>query len=64
MRYRTATAFRMALERRLLTRSQSSGLNLSRLRKLVVFERLLARLLIVAPEHNPAPGSRISSISC
>src|SRR5438067_11342975 len=38
----------MALERRLLERSQTSGMSLARLRKLVAFERLLARLVAVA----------------
>jgi hypothetical protein len=51
MRYQTATAFRTALERRLLTHSQATSLGLSRLRKLVAFERLLARLLVVAPNR-------------
>jgi len=51
MRYRTAAAFRRALEQRLLTRSRTTGANLARLRKSVAFERLLARLLIVAPDR-------------
>jgi len=49
MKYQTAAAFRTALERRLLERSRDSGTSLVRLRKAVVFDRLLARLLRVAP---------------
>jgi len=45
MRYGTAGAFRMALERRLLETSRQNGLPLTRLRKAVVFERMLARLV-------------------
>jgi len=48
MKYQTAAAFRTALERRLLERSRDSGTSLVRLRKAVVFDRLLARLLRVA----------------
>lgn len=49
MKYVTATAFRRALEDRLLVRSNETRLSLSRLRKEVAFDRLLARLLDVAP---------------
>jgi len=49
MKYATPGAFRTALERRLLTTAHEADLPVGRLRKLVVFERLLARLLIVAP---------------
>ncbi len=48
MRYRTSTAFRTALEARLKA-AQRDGVGLSRLRKRVAFERLLARLNAVAP---------------
>lgn len=48
MRYRTSAAFRAALEDRLKT-AQRDGVGLARLRKRVVFERLLARLQVVAP---------------
>ncbi len=48
MRYRTPAAFRTALEARLKT-AQQDGVSVSRLRKRVVFERLLARLHAVAP---------------
>ena len=51
MRYRTAAAFRTALEQRLLAHSRMTGLGLARLRKLVAFERLLARLLATAPDR-------------
>lgn len=49
MRYATANAFRTALETRLLARARETGVSIVRLRKTVVFERLLARLLVVAP---------------
>ena len=49
MRYATPAAFRTALERRLLAASQRDRVPLARLRKLVTFDRLLARLLVVAP---------------
>jgi hypothetical protein len=47
VRYATATAFRTALEQRLLSTARESGVPLVRLRKLVVFDRLLARLVVV-----------------
>ncbi len=49
MRYATAGAFRAALEAR-LKGEQSDGVGLSRLRKRIVFERLLARLRVVASD--------------
>lgn len=51
MRYGSAHAFRRALETRLLDHSRQTGLSLVRLRKSVVFSRLLARLLAVAPDR-------------
>lgn len=51
MRYATAGAFRAALEQRLLTLAQQTGVPLVRLRKLVVFDRLMARLMAVAPNR-------------
>lgn len=51
MRYGSASAFRTALETRLLEHSHRTGLSLVRLRKSVVFSRLLARLLAVAPDR-------------
>jgi predicted nucleotidyltransferase component of viral defense system len=49
VKYRTSVAFRTALETRLKT-AQEDGVGLGRLRKRVVFERLLARLHAVAPD--------------
>ncbi|MGH2531572.1 MAG: nucleotidyl transferase AbiEii/AbiGii toxin family protein [Thermomicrobiales bacterium] len=51
MRYATATAFRAALEQRLNTAARQDQRALGRLRKMVVFDRLLARLLVVAPDR-------------
>jgi len=48
VRYRTPAAFRTALETRLKA-AQQDGVGVSRLRKRVVFERLLARMHAVAP---------------
>lgn len=50
MTYETAQALRMALEQRLLTHSQQTGVALDRLRRRVVFERVVARL------HSAEPG--------
>lgn len=49
-RYRTAAAFRAALEQRLRVEAQTSTVPLSRLRKEAAFNRLLARLRDAAPE--------------
>ena len=49
MRHATPAAFRTALEVRLLAHSKAASLTLDRLRKHVVCERLLARLLVAAP---------------
>ena len=51
MKYSTAGAFREALEQRLQTVAKERQVPLVRLRKLVVFDRLMARLLIVAPDR-------------
>jgi Nucleotidyl transferase AbiEii toxin, Type IV TA system len=51
MRYATANAFRTALEQRLLTTARESGITLAQLRKLVAFDRFLARLMAVAPDR-------------
>lgn len=48
-RYATDGAFRVALEQRLLSKAQSTGVNLERLRRQVVLERLLARLEAAEP---------------
>jgi len=42
--YQSGNAFRQALEGRLLTMSQQEGIPLSWLRKMVAFDRFLARL--------------------
>jgi hypothetical protein len=49
MRYATPAAFRAALEARLRAQATGGHASLVRLRKHVVFDRLLARLLVVAP---------------
>jgi hypothetical protein len=49
VKYASASAFRTALETR-LNNEQTEGVGVSRLRKRVVFERLLARLQAVAPD--------------
>jgi hypothetical protein len=51
MNYETATAFRRALESRLLAESNRTGTPLVRLRKLVVFDRFLARLVYAHPSR-------------
>lgn len=51
MRYGSPIAFRRALEDRLLTYAREAGTPLVRLRKQVVFDRLLARLHNVAPDR-------------
>jgi hypothetical protein len=48
VKYESAAAFRTALEVRLKKRSDDTGVSLSRLRKSVIFDRLLARLVAVA----------------
>lgn len=49
MTYQTAAAFRRALETRLVAESTKTGTPLVRLRKLVAFDRFLARLLQAYP---------------
>lgn len=49
--YASAPAFRAALEQRLKTAAQQRTLPVPRLRKLVTFDRFLARLIAVAPDH-------------
>src|SRR5262249_43972355 len=51
VRYGDAAAFRQALEQRLRTRAGGDGARLARDRKRVAFDRLLARLVEVAPER-------------
>ena len=57
MKYATPNAFRTALERRLLTRATEANIPLIRLRKLVVFDRLIARLMVVAPDRWMLKGA-------
>lgn len=57
MKYGSAAAFRAALEQRLKTHSEKSGLSLVRLRKAVVFDRLLARLLARGPSGWVVKGA-------
>jgi predicted nucleotidyltransferase component of viral defense system len=57
MNYPNAGAFRMALEQRLLNRSRENGTSLVRLRKAVVFDRLLARLVVAAPDRWVLKGA-------
>ena len=54
MKYATAGAFRTALEERL---SQQTDVPLILLRKLVVFDRLMARLMVVAPNRWVLKGA-------
>ena len=49
MRYESPAPFRQALEQRLATRAKATSASLVRLRKTVVFDRLLARLAVAAP---------------
>jgi predicted nucleotidyltransferase component of viral defense system len=49
MNYGSPSAFRAALEAKLLARSRQEGIDLQRLRRLVLFERVLARLESFAP---------------
>ncbi len=51
MKYATAAAFRTALEQRLLNLSREADIPLIRLRKIIVFDRLIARLVAVAPDR-------------
>lgn len=49
MSYETAEALRMALEQRLNNRSRETGISIDRLRRRVVFERIVARLSHAEP---------------
>ena len=51
MTYETAGALRIALEQRLLNQSQESGISLDRLRRRVIFERVVARLETAEPRQ-------------
>ena len=56
MKYQTGGAFRRALEQRLRTQSLQTGTPLVRLRKMVVFDRFLARLFRVQPDDWVVKG--------
>jgi len=51
VRYGDAAAFRQALEQRLKTRGGGDGVGIVRARKRIAFDRLLARLVAVAPNR-------------
>jgi len=51
MMYQSGGAFRRALEDRLRTESRALGLPLVRLRKMVTFERFVARLMVAQPGY-------------
>ncbi|MDD5371112.1 MAG: nucleotidyl transferase AbiEii/AbiGii toxin family protein [Anaerolineaceae bacterium] len=51
MLYKSGSAFRQALEARLRTDHLKTGVPLLRLRKLVAFDRFLARLTMVSPDR-------------
>ena len=57
MRYASAGAFRRALEMRLATHARDTDRSVVRLRKEVAFDRLLARLVAVAPERWVLKGA-------
>lgn len=56
MKYEQAGAFRVALEQRLGARAKTSGQSVQRLRKIVTFDRFLARLQHVAPDRFTLKG--------
>jgi hypothetical protein len=57
MKYATAAAFRQALDHRLKTEAESTGVAISRLRKRVAFELFLRRLLTLAPDRWVLKGA-------
>jgi hypothetical protein len=57
VKYETAAAFRQALEQRLLARARATDVSLVRLRKGVAFDRLLARLVVAAPDRWVLKGA-------
>ncbi len=58
MRYASPAAFRTGLEARLLNQSREAGLELGRLRRRVVFERLLVRLARTRSTEHQAQRPR------
>ncbi len=57
MKYATAAAFRQALDDRLKSEAESTGIAVSRLRKRVAFEQFLRRLLTLAPDRWVLKGA-------
>lgn len=55
-RYKTAADFRTALERRLRTESQATGIPVDRLRKEAAFHRLLVRFQVVSSDKWALKG--------
>jgi hypothetical protein len=51
MTYATPTALRIALEQRLLNQSNDTSISLDRLRRRVIFERVVSRLEVADPGH-------------
>jgi hypothetical protein len=56
MKYQTGGAFRRALEQRLYNQSLQTGVPLARLRKMVTFDRFLARLFRSQPDDWVVKG--------
>ena len=56
MKYASATAFRAALEQRLLNTARERQISLPWLRKLIVFDRFLARLFAIGPDRWVVKG--------
>lgn len=56
MKYQTGGAFRRALEQRLRNQSFQTGVPLVRLRKMIAFDRFLARLLKLQPKNWVVKG--------
>ncbi len=56
MKYNSGAAFRRALEDRLRKQSFQSGVPLARMRKMIAFDRFLARLLVEQPEEWVVKG--------
>jgi hypothetical protein len=50
--YKTASAFRTALEARLQSRARAAGIDLQRLRRQVAFDRFLARMFSNRPKAS------------
>jgi hypothetical protein len=57
MRYATPAAFRVALDQRLKTEAERTGVTTTRLRKRVAFELFLRRLVAVAPDRWVLKGA-------